>query len=370
MLTPVAQLATCLTLSKYRMKQFWIFPLEPLDARYTKQWYDEVPNQLERFLGNDSYELHNAIGKQNSGNTTKGGFLNFADTNYWKSTQIIHFIEEMYKGNVADDAILLFTDFWNPAILQITYMRDLLDKNWTIHGIAHAGAYDPSDILGLKMQKPWPYEFERSVFYALDHLYFATEFHRDIFLQNLNIPKEDHHRAVISGQPYMYLIDTLAQYKGVEKKERIMWPHRYNDDKQPEIAEDLSEYLDVFITQKFSLSKSEYYAKLAESKIVFSCSLHENLGMSMIEGTLVDCIPIAPDRAAYSEIYLPEFLYPSEWTESFDAYTKHKSDILSFITDRLYRYDEYVTLLPKQREKLIDYINADVMFKHMSGDKT
>lgn len=349
------------------MKQIFVFALEPLDARYTKQWYTHVPDQLEQRLRGSDSKVVTISGIQTSKSTTVGAFLDFADTNLWKCSQLTAFIQAMNRGEIPDDAIILFTDFWNPAVINIAYMRDLLGTNWSLHGIAHAGAYDPSDILGYKMRPRWPHNFERSLYYALDYTYFATQFHLDMFLNNLDI--SDRSKAVLSGQPYQYLIDTLSQYQGRPKTDTVMWPHRYNADKQPEIAEDLSKHFDVFITQKFNLSKQDYYAKLSGSRIVFSCSLHENLGMSMIEGTLVDCIPIAPDRAAYSEIYLPEFLYPSDWTSSLDAYIMHKDSLTAFIKDRIDNYDTYAQLLPEQKQRIMNFISADTMFNHMLGEQ-
>jgi len=345
------------------MTQKFIFALEPLDARYTKQWYDQVPEQWDRHTGGPSSIT--VVGKQRSQMTSKGAFLDFADTNYWKSTQLAEFTNMMQQNQVPDDAVILFTDFWNPALIQVAYMRDLLGTNWTIHGIAHAGAYDPSDILGYKMRPAWPQHFERSLYYASDNTYFATNFHRDMFLQNLDIPQKDHAKAIVAGQPYMYLLDTLEKYQNVTKIDRVMWPHRYNHDKQPEIAEELGNTFDVFITQKHQLTKEAYYAKLAESKIVFSCSLHENLGMSMIEGTLVNCVPIVPNRASYSEIYLPEFVYPSEWTSSFDNYHKYKDQLHGFISERINHYSVFAQRLPEQRQRIMDFINPNKMFAHM-----
>jgi hypothetical protein len=346
------------------MTQVFIFALEPLDSRYTKQWYDEVPRQFNLHTGKDAITV---VGKQRSQSTTKGAFLDFADTNYWKSTQLAEFTNMMQKGNVPDDAVLLFTDFWNPTIIQVAYMRDLLGKKWKIHSIAHAGAYDPSDILGYKMGS-WSHDFERSLYFASDKTYFATEFHRKVFIAGLDIKQEQEGRAVVAGQPYKYLNTTLAEFDSTDKTDTVMWPHRYNDDKQPEIAEDLSRVFSVFITQKHQLKKNEYYAKLAKSKIVFSCSLHENLGMSMIEGTLVGCLPIAPDRAAYSEIYMPEFLYPAHWTESLEAYQKYAPYVRGFIDRRLQEYDKYAELLPEQVERIQNFIDPTLMFQHMLGD--
>ena len=353
------------------MTQTFIFALEPLDSRYTKQWYDEVPKQLDIHTGADRMLAPKSItvaGKQRCAYATPGAFLDFTDTNYWKSTQLAEFTDMMRRDEVPDDAVILFTDFWNPALIQVAYMRDLLGKKWKIHGIAHAGAYDPSDILGYKMGS-WSHDFELSLYFASDKTYFATQFHRDMFIASLDIKPEQQARAVVAGQPYQYLNTTLAEFDSTDKTDTVMWPHRYNDDKQPEIAEDLASNFDVFITQKHQLNKDEYYAKLAKSKIVFSCSLHENLGMSMIEGTIVGCLPIAPDRAAYSEIYLDEFLYPSVWTESYAQYEKHKDLMHEFIQKRIDNYDMYSELLPEQVERIQKFIDPTLMFQHMVGEK-
>jgi hypothetical protein len=72
------------------------------------------------------------------------------------------------------------------------------------------------------------------------------------------------------------------------------------------------------VCQDQQLSKDEYHTLLGQSKIVFSANLQETLGISCYEGTLVDAIPMVPDRLSYSELYHEGFKYPSEWTESFE----------------------------------------------------
>lgn len=245
-------------------------------------------------------------------------------------------------------------------------MRDLLDQHWELHSIAHAGAYDPSDILGMKMKKPWPWNAERSFFYACDYNYYATNFHKDMFLRNLDIPECDHGRAVRSGQPHTPIIKQCGQGWDTPKLPTMIWPHRYNADKQPEIAEDLGDDIPTVITQKLSLSKQEYYDTLATSSVMFSCSLHENLGISMMEGVLSGVIPILPDRCSYSEMYLDEFKYPSEWTESYDSYERFKADLVEFIQDRINNREQYLPALKKQRDILIErYLQPTVMVNNL-----
>jgi len=347
----------------------WIFPLEPLDGRYTKQWYDEIPELLEKQLDETNYKVYNAIGRQRSSETTGGAFLDFADTNYWKSTQLADFVTHLRKGDVADDAHILFTDFWNPCILQVAYMRDLLGKNWTIHGIAHAGAYDPTDILGIKMVKPWPHDAERSFFHAADYTYFGTHFHREMFLNNLGIDPQYHSKAVVSGQPHGAIIKAMADVSiPGERQFDVVWPHRYNEDKQPEIAEDLSNDFSVLITKKQDLTKSAYYNALASSKVIFSCSLHENLGISIMEGVLLDVIPLVPDRCSYSEMYLDEFKYPSEWTENWENFTVYRPQLVDRLNSILEDPTVYADAMAKQREILQhNYLSADTMVSLLTG---
>ncbi len=115
---------------------------------------------------------------------------------------------ELAKGKhdilVGEDKGL--TDAWNPGILQIRYMVDLLKIDVKLHSIFHAGSYDPADFLGrLIDNKEWSYNAERAFFHASDYNYFATQFHVDMFMETLGI--EGHHDKIVrSGFPFDYLI--------------------------------------------------------------------------------------------------------------------------------------------------------------------
>jgi hypothetical protein len=119
-----------------------------------------------------------------------------------------------------------------------------------------------------------------------------------------------------------------------------------------------------------NLNKDKFYETMGDASVVFSCSLHENLGISQMEGTLAGAIPVVPDRCSYSEMYVPEFKYPSVWTESFDNYKKYKADIIDFISDKVYNRSKYITALAYQTDILKNkYLNADVMINNILGLK-
>lgn len=351
----------------------WLFSLEILDSRYSKQWYTAIPDSLRELATNQNLKVNiiTVDGVQNTVSPQPGAFLDFTDTNYYKSTQLCKFIEYFREGKTTVNDIFLFSDFWNPCISQIAYMRDLMDQNWKLHSIVHAGAYDPTDILGMKMSKPWPHHQERAWYYACDRNWYATDFHRQMFLRNLGIPQEDHGRAFVSGQPHSEIIKSMAAMTPRTKRNLVIWPHRYNSDKQPQIAVNLSAYMNDpwCITQTMNLSKTDYYSKLLESQVLFSCSLHENLGISIMEGVLAGVIPVLPARCSYTEMYLPEFLYPSKWTQDWDHYLQYREELAQFIQHRVDHPEYYADALQAQRKILEDrYLSADKMYQSMLAD--
>src|SRR5210317_1258307 len=113
-----------------------------------------------------------------------------------------------------------------------------------------------------------------------------------------------------------YLRNSLDSYKGMKKRDLILFPHRIAPEKQVEIFRDLKEHLPQYefvICQEQELTKNEYHNLLGEAKMVFSANLQETLGISWYEGALVNAIPMVPDRLSYSEM-TDAFKYPSEWT--------------------------------------------------------
>jgi hypothetical protein len=246
-------------------------------------------------------------------------------------------------------------------------MAELLGVDIRVGGLWHAGSYDPHDFLGrLIGDAPWVRHAERSMYECFDHNFYATDFHIDMFCDTI-LEKEnnDHwttqealdfddkvHRV---GWPMEYLKGSLDSYKGMEKRDLILFPHRVAPEKQVDIFRDLQTRLPQYefvVCQERELTKNEYHNLLGEAKIVFSANLQETLGISWYEGALVDAIPMVPDRLSYSEMALPEFAYPSKWTEDYSAYVKHRGEVVAKICDYMENYDDYLVSLDKQRTKL------------------
>jgi hypothetical protein len=254
-------------------------------------------------------------------------------------------------------------------------MSELLGIPVTTHGLWHAGSYDPQDFLGrLVGNKPWVRHAEKSFFHAFDHNYFATDFHIKMFFTNLlnDYPAEnpwlgedlveildgEWPNIVRTGWPMEYMSDTLAPYKGLKKKNLILFPHRIAPEKQVDIFRDLATYLPQYefvVCQDQTLTKHEYHTLLGQSKMVFSANLQETLGISWYEGAIVDAIPLVPDRLSYSEMAFDTFKYPSQWTEDYDAYTVYRPDLCYKIIQYMDNYEQFLPRIHKQTSALTEH---------------
>lgn len=332
----------------------FLVDLEAVETRYTGQWKSHVPKLLEEH-GHEVYVIAGPHDIPSA--TTPGAFLNFGGTNIYKANQVEQMGRLFTEGRVKAGDHFLFTDAWHPGIINLKYMSELLGIPITIHALWHAGSYDPQDFLGrLIGDAPWVRHSEKAFFEAVDYNYFATDFHINMFANNLyKVRAEDiKDKVARTGWPMEYMPKTITPYK-TKKRDLILFPHRIAPEKQVEIFKDLAQALSQYewiVCQEHGLTKEGYHTLLGEAKMVFSANLQETLGISMYEGALTDAIPLVPDRLSYTEMYAEIWKYPTEWTESFSSYLHHKDELCAKIVEFMTDYDEYAKLVPQQAHSL------------------
>ena len=349
----------------------FLVDLEAVDTRYTGQWKSHVPALLKKA----GHNVQVICGPEDIPSaTTPGAFLNFGGTNIYKARQVEQMGRLFCDGAIRPGDHFIFTDAWHPGIINLKYMSELLGIPVTTHGLWHAGSYDPQDFLGrLIGNAKWVRRAEQSFFHAFDHNHFATEFHINMFKENLlgNSTKEyiEDGKIVRTGWPMEYMQDILAPYKGLKKRDMILFPHRIAPEKQVEIFRDLATHLPQYefvVCQDQQLTKHDYHTLLGEAKMVFSANLQETLGISWYEGAIVDAIPMVPDRLSYSEMAFDTFKYPSEWTDSFEAYDSARPAVCNKIMQYMNHYEQFLPQVRKQTESLHDtFFSANRMLDYL-----
>jgi hypothetical protein len=358
----------------------YIVDIEAVDTRYTKQWKTYLPAQLAKH----SDDVKVISGGETPQATTPGAFLNFGGTNVYKSKQLETIGEMFCKGEIKDGDYFLYTDAWNPTVIQLRYMAELLGVNIRIGGLWHAGSYDPHDFLGrLIGDKPWVRLAERSMFHCYNDNFFATQFHAEIFAENLMQFKgmfgmsatewfTEQDNVHIVGWPMEYLNETMLPYKHMNKRDLVVFPHRIAPEKQLDIFKDLAQQLPEYefvVCQEQELTKNEYHNLLGEAKVVFSANLQETLGISAYEGVLVGAIPMVPDRLSYKEMYDDEFRYPSEWTESWESYEKNKAHVVATLKQFVENHRNYDNYLLSNASKLsTDFFSGKKLYEIIKGE--
>ena len=347
----------------------YIVDLEAVETRYTAQWKDHIPKILRKH----KHDVQVISGPTDiPAATTPGAFLNFGGTNIYKSSQVEQIGRLFCSGAVKPGDHFLFTDAWHPGVINLKYMSELLQIPVTLHGLWHAGSYDPQDFLGrLIGNAGWVRHAEKSFFGCFNFNYFATGFHIEMFVRNLlndgmtenpwlDEDVDDAVNGIIpsivrTGWPMEYMDDVLTLYKGMAKRDLILFPHRIAPEKQVEIFRDLKEQLPQYefvVCQDQQLTKNEYHNLLGEAKLVFSANLQETLGISCYEGAILGAIPMVPDRLSYTEMYFDTFKYPSEWTENWDSYIAHRKELCMTIMQHMDNYKTRLPMLHKQTEVL------------------
>lgn len=346
------------------MRNLFIVDIEPLDNRYTKQWQEWIPTLAREKLGKQFSITQ--ISATPYPTPQPGAFFNFASTCKYKAEQAVQIAEMFEQGEVKENDVFFFTDAWNQTVHTVKYLSELNGVPVKIAGIWHAGAYDPTDILALRIEnKRWVRELERSYYRALDMNFFGTMQHMIKFCDNLSL---DEDKAHVCGYP----LEWISALENSNKKEDIVvFPHRLNEDKAPWIFDELKEEVHkthphiVFAkTQEMNMSKEGYYEFLKKCKVVFSANKHENLGIGTFEAMSAGCIPLVPNKLSYAEMYGSIFKYTIDTT--VDLYTEfeyYKPVLAKLVIDFVENYHNDVF------QNALKYNITQIQKRFFSGDE-
>jgi len=311
------------------MKVFLV-DLESIPTRYTCEWKTHIPqllrdNGFEVVVIEGEHEIPEA--------TTPGAFLNFGGTNMYKAKQIYHLAYKFTTGQIKAGDHIIFTDAWHPGVINVKYMSELLNIPVVMHGLWHAGSYDPNDFLGrLVGAKPWIRHSEQAMIGAYDHNWIATSAHFDLMCKTYDIFFNPTFNR--TGWPMEYTRDMLQFVPWQQKQNIIVFPHRIAPEKRLDLFQQLAArpelaHYQFCVAMEMNLTKTEYHELLQRSKFAVSFADQETLGISMYESACAGACPIVPNRLSYTEMYAPMFKQSDSIDEAVRAILKYEQQDLS-----------------------------------------
>lgn len=316
------------------MTVFYV-PIEPLEERYTQQWYDLIPGYFDDCVVIDGTPLQDEV--------VVGTFLDINSTVHYKMVQLQKISALFNSGQVSEGDSFFFGDieFW--GLESVRLMSQMNGINVRITGFLHAASYTVEDAFSIA--ESYQRYTELGWVLACDQVFVGSMYHKNAFIERRVKPIGDQalEQTIseiihVSGNPlFKDQFDVGVEVKA--KKNQIVLPNRFDTEKRPMqsvyLALDYKNNIDPsceivictsrssfrgnnpslisqaealaakgLVTIKAGLSKKEYYQVLAESKVMISHSIEENFGYCIAESMYYDCLPLLANRCSHPELVM------------------------------------------------------------------
>jgi glycosyltransferase involved in cell wall biosynthesis len=296
----------------------WYLPIEPLDERYTEQWYRWFPEEFAR----QRAECRTIDGEALSNEIQVGTFLDVNSTLHYKATQLRKVARLFHEGTIKNKDLFFVADveFW--GIESIRYLATLNGVDVKMAGFVHAGSYTREDFM--EKCAPFARHYERGWGAVFDLLFVGSEYHKGQLAERRGVPDS---KIVVSGNPYK--LGELGELVGAQngaKENLIILTNRPDFEKRPGVSLTVFESLKLrhpdwrflvttsrrqwgagelreralelqrrgVIEIREGISKREYLCLLSRAKVMVSNTIEENFGYCVLEAMALDTIPIVP----------------------------------------------------------------------------
>ncbi len=320
------------------MRKLWYMGLEPYKARYTLQLQEWNRAVFER-RGID-YEIVSGETLSNDQAIVTGQVLDAHGRTYFGMSQLMNLVRKMKQGEVTNEDVIYFEDMFQPGIESLPYILDQIDPAHRprIAVRCLAQSIDPDDFVHVWGMARWMGLYEKMVDSFADLVLASNE---EMVM----------HMKIAGWQAPVYNISGLAFGKEevrarvpgplkpfVERKLRVGFAARWDQEKQPDFFMDLIEEFHrraphmnvefaVFSGSKLKsnndsymartrdlqarglltiyedLEKNDYYALLNDTRVLFNCALQDWVSNTVSEADTLGCNVLYPAYRSFPESF-------------------------------------------------------------------
>ena len=340
------------------MRKLYYMGLESYEARYTLQLTEWNQRVFDRRGLDVVYVPGTTI--DNSQAISVGQVLDAHGRSYFGMSQMMNLVQMMRKGEVTSADVIYFEDMFQPGIESLPYIFDQIpaDQRPRVYVRCLAQSIDPDDFVHVWGMAKWMGLYEHMV----------NEFVTGVLATNEEMVA---HMRIAGWTAPIYNISGLAFGKEEvleriggttnikpfqERKRRVGFAARFDQEKQPDFFMDLIEMYGQLTAEPcefaiFSggplrsnnpkylkrarmyeqegklkiydnISKNEYYAHLNDTRVLFNCALQDWVSNTVSEADTLGCNVLYPAYRSFPETFAndPNRLYVP-WSID-DAYHK------------------------------------------------
>ena len=325
-----------LTNTLLKMRKLYYMGLEPYKARYTLQLQDWNTTVFDRRGIN--YVVVPGETLSNDQAIVTGQVLDAHGRTYYGMSQLMNLIRMMKQGELNNEDVIYFEDMFQPGIESLPYILKQIDPihRPRIYVRCLAQSIDPDDFVHV---------WDMQDFMA------AYEYMVDSFVDGILATNEEMvmHMKIAGWKSPIYNISGLAFGKNEvqgrvasikpfdERKMRVVFSARWDQEKQPDFYMDLIEEWDRqngpklefcvcsggklksnsdsymqrtrdlvdrgLLTIYEDLEKNEYYNIVNDSRVVFNCALQDWVSNTVSEADALGCNVLYPAYRSFPETF-------------------------------------------------------------------
>ena len=336
------------------MKIFYM-GLEPYEGRYTLQLTDWA----ERAFKNRGIEYVIVPGTtiDNSKAIVTGQVLDAHGRSYFGMSQLMNLVKMMKAGEITSDDAIFFEDMFQPGMESLPYILQQSPERYRpkIFLRCLAQAIDPDDFVHVCGMSKWMSLYEEMCNEIPNVHILATneEMVAHMRIANWRAPIYNISGLSFGKQEVLSRVKSIKPFE--QRTKRVCFAARFDQEKQPDFymdliqrvrrrdpsiefavfsggplrsnnekyltrARDLESRGDLKIYE--NLKKDQYYALLADSRVLFNCALQDWVSNTVSEADTLGCNVLYPAYRSFPEtfandrdrLYIP-------WSQE-DAYQK------------------------------------------------
>ena len=316
------------------MKIFYM-GLEPYEGRYTLQLQDWSERAFKK--AGIEYVVVPGTTIDDSKAIVTGQVLDAHGRSYFGMSQMMNLVQMMKAGEITSKDIIFFEDMFQPGMEALPYILNQTPEKYQpkIFLRCLAQSIDPDDFVHVWGMSKWMSMYEHMC-NEIPNVHILAS--NEEMVANMRIANWSAPIYNISGLSFgkEEVQSRLTQKPFIERKQRVVFGARWDQEKQPQFFLDLAQaykekhpetefticqggplrsnnkfYVDEarhfakegIITINENLKKDDYYAILADSRVLFNCALQDWTSNTVSEADALGANVLFPAYRSFPEVF-------------------------------------------------------------------